>query len=252
MKYWISFSGGLGSGISALVAHEKGLDFDLIFADTLIEDEDLYRFNDDIAKAIGKDITVLTDGRTPWEVFQDKRWIGNSRTAHCSTELKTKPVKKYLKEHAKEGDVMALGMDWSEMDRIERAQKHWDMPVVSILNDFNISRSEFDGILKRHNIEIPRLYKLGFLHNNCGGFCCKAGQKQFKMLLDNFPERYKWHEEQMIIATDRIGPTAKPFLRIVKNKEKQYFSLRDFRKYLEDDNQVDMFSESGCGCFTDE
>jgi 3'-phosphoadenosine 5'-phosphosulfate sulfotransferase (PAPS reductase)/FAD synthetase len=54
--YQISFSGGLGSGISALLAYENGLDFNLIFADTLIEDEDLYRFNADIAKAVGKEI----------------------------------------------------------------------------------------------------------------------------------------------------------------------------------------------------
>ena len=96
MKYQISFSGGLGSGISALIAFEKGVDFNLIFADTLIEDEDLYRFNSDIARAVGKEIITLTDGRTPWDVFVDKRWIGNSRTAHCSTELKTKPVKAWL------------------------------------------------------------------------------------------------------------------------------------------------------------
>lgn len=123
MTYQISFSGGLGSGISALVAHEKGLDFNLIFADTLIEDEDLYRFNNDIAKAVGKEIITLTDGRTPWDVYIDKRWIGNTRTAHCSTELKTKPVMKWLEENAAPDDPLVLGMDMSELDRIERAQK---------------------------------------------------------------------------------------------------------------------------------
>lgn len=252
MKYWVSFSGGLGSGISALVAHELGLDFDLIFADTLIEDEDLYRFNADIARATGKDIITLTDGRTPWDVFADKRWIGNSRTAHCSTELKTKPVKAYLAKHAKEGDVMALGMDWSEMDRLERAQSHWDLPVVSILNDFNIGRDKFPALLAKYNIEIPRLYTLGFMHNNCGGFCVKAGQGQFKMLLDNFPERYRWHEEQMIITTDKIGPTAKPFLRVTIEGELNYLDLKEYREHVTGGNQIDMFSESGCGCFTDE
>lgn len=252
MKYWISFSGGLGSGISALVAHEMGLDFDLVFADTLIEDGDLYRFNLDIARAVGKEIVTLTDGRTPWDVFADKKWIGNTRTAHCSTELKTKPVKAYLAENAKEGDVMVLGMDWSEMDRLERAQKHWSMPVVSILNDFNIGRDKFDGLLEKYGIEKPRLYKLGFLHNNCGGFCCKAGQAQFKMLLDRFPERYKWHEEQMIIATDKIGETARPFLRVTINKQLNYLTLKEFRQHVTEGKQVDMFSESGCGCFTDE
>ena len=49
MTYQISFSGGMGSAVSALVALESGgLEFNLIFADTLIEDEDLYRFNDEV------------------------------------------------------------------------------------------------------------------------------------------------------------------------------------------------------------
>lgn len=102
MTYQISFSGGMGSAVSAFIAHERGLDFNLIFADTLIEDEDLYRFNKDVAAAVGKEIITLTDGRTPWDVYIDKRWIGNSRTAHCSTELKTKQVKRWLDENAQQ------------------------------------------------------------------------------------------------------------------------------------------------------
>ena len=111
MTYQISFSGGLGSAISAILAFENGLDFNLIFADTLIEDEDLYRFNDDISKAVGKKIVHPKDGRTPWDVYVDKRWIGNTRTAHCSTELKTKQVKKWLEENAAPDDPLVLGMD---------------------------------------------------------------------------------------------------------------------------------------------
>lgn len=251
-KYFVSFSGGLGSGISALIAHEQGLDFELVFADTLIEDEDLYRFNQDIAKAVGKEIVHLVDGRNPWEVFVDRKWIGNSRTAHCSTELKTKQVKKYIAENAKEGDVLVLGMDWSELDRIERARAHWKVPIVSLLNDYNVSRDMFDDMLAKYNIAIPRLYEKGFLHNNCGGFCVKTGQKQMKMLMEHFPDRYAWHEEQMVIATDRIGPTARPFIRVIKKKVMNYLSLKEFREYLDRGNVIEADSPAGCGCFTDE
>lgn len=168
--YQISFSGGLGSGISALLAYEKGLDFNLIFADTLIEDEDLYRFNDDISQAVGKEIIHLKDGRTPWDVFIDRKWIGNSRTAHCSTELKTKPVMAWLEENADPSDPLVLGMDMSEIDRIERAQENWaPRPVISLLNEFHVWRPEYDLILNRYGIRKPRLYGQGYEHNNCGG-----------------------------------------------------------------------------------
>ena len=204
MIYQISFSGGMGSAISALIAHEKGLQYNLIFADTLIEDEDLYRFMADIAKVCGKEIIHLTDGRTPWDVYVDKRWIGNTRTAHCSTELKTKPVQKWLDENAQPDDPLVLGMDWSEQDRIDRAQKNWNRPVVSLLNQFNVSRAEYDFILARYRIRKPRLYKLGYEHNNCGGFCCKAGALQFERLFRTDPKRFSYHENEMDRALSLI------------------------------------------------
>ena len=254
MTYQISFSGGLGSGVSALVAHEKRLDFNLIFADTLVEDEDLYRFNNAIARVTGKEIVHLTDGRTPWDVYKDKKWIGNSRTAHCSTELKTKPVMKWLEENAKPEDPLVLGMDWSEMDRIERAQKNWaPRPVVSLLNKFKIDRPEYDLILNRYGIKKPRLYAQGYSHNNCGGFCCKAGQVQFERLYRTNPERYRWHEQEMERVMSEIGDTAKPFLRVTVMGELKYLTLKEYREQLEAGTmELPMFDAEGCGCFTDE
>jgi len=253
MTYQISFSGGMGSAISAIIAHEKGLDYNLIFADTGIEDEDLHRFIDDIARVCNKEIIKLVDGRTPWDVYVDKRWIGNSRTAHCSTELKTKPIKKWLDENSEYNDPLVLGMDWSEMDRIERAQKNWDRPVISLLNQYNVSRAEYDFILAKYRIRKPRLYKKGYAHNNCGGFCCKAGVLQFERLFRTNPDRYKFHEAEMERALSEIGPTAKPFLRMTIGGKLKYLSLKDFREHLERGTpELPMFDDHGCGCFTDD
>jgi 3'-phosphoadenosine 5'-phosphosulfate sulfotransferase (PAPS reductase)/FAD synthetase len=252
--YQISFSGGMGSAVTALVALEKGLDFNLIFADTLIEDEDLYRFNDDITRACGKDIITLRDGRTPWDVYIDKRWIGNTRTAHCSTELKTKPVMRWLAENSEPDDPLVLGMDWSEIDRIERAGKNWHpRPVVSLLVEYGVTRADFEPILKRHNVKKPRLYQYGYEHNNCGGFCCKAGLVQFERLYRTDPERYAYHEKEMNRALNSIGTTAKPFLRKTTDGKLEYLTLTEFRLRLEAGTiKVPKFDAAGCGCFTDE
>jgi hypothetical protein len=253
MTYQISFSGGLGSGITALIAYERGLDFNLIFADTLIEDEDLYRFNDDIAAACGKDLIHLVDGRTPWDVFVDKRWIGNTRTAHCSTELKTKQVKKWLADNANPSDPLVLGMDLSEQDRIERAQANWDRPVISLLNEYKVWRGEYDLILNRYGIKKPRLYGMGYAHNNCGGMCVKAGLTQMERLYRTMPGRYAYHEQKMDEAMVAIGPTAKPFLRQTQDGEVNYLTLKDFRKQLEAGTmELPMFDAEGCGCFSED
>jgi hypothetical protein len=253
MTHQISFSGGLGSAISAILAYEHGLDFNLIFADTLIEDEDLHRFNLEISQAVDKKIITLTDGRTPWDVYIDKRWIGNTRTAHCSTELKTKPIRQWLDANALPDDPLVLGMDQSELDRLARAQKNWGRPVISLINDYKMWRPSWDAKLAEYGIERPRMYKAGYEHNNCGGFCCKAGLVQFERLYRNNPDRFAYHEKEMSRAMGAIGETARPFLRQSRDGEIQYLTLQDFREGIESQTmELPMFSEAGCGCFTDE
>jgi hypothetical protein len=252
MTYQISFSGGISSAVTALLAHELGLDFNLIFADTLIEDEDLYRFNEDVARSVGKEIVHLKDGRTPWDVFIDKRWIGNTRTAHCSEELKSKPIREWLKINSEPDDPLVLGFDLSELDRLERRQGTWaPRLVISLLVDHKIHRPHYDEWLARYGLTKPRLYGEGYSHNNCGGFCVKAGQVQFERLYRLNPERYAHHEAEMERAMSAIGPTAKPFLRKSYRGDIQYLTLRDFREELEAGSaELPMFEDGGaCDCF---
>lgn len=97
MRCVVQFSGGVGSWAAARRLIQLG-DYEavtLLFADTLIEDEDLYRFLDDAVtdlRALGaeRDVSVgyhrIADGRTPWEVFRDRRFIGNTRVARHEAE----------------------------------------------------------------------------------------------------------------------------------------------------------------------
>lgn len=250
MKYIISCSGGVGSAVSAILAWENNLDFEMVFADTLIEDEDLYRFNRDIEKLIGKPMTILCDGRTPWDVFIDRKFIGNSRLAHCSQELKTKQVKKYLE--GKTGISLVLGMHLAEQDRIDIAVKEWSpVPVMSLLKHYKIHRPEHaQNIVRNYGIELPALYSFGFPHNNCGGFCVRGGQQQFVSLLEAFPERYAHHEREQTRAMEAIGATARPFIQMQRGGIKEYLTLTEFRElYQAGEITVNPFDYGGCGCF---
>lgn len=94
------FSGGAGS---AYVAYYMVQTFGkenckLFFTNTLWEDEDNYRFMEEVAEYIGLEITEVVDGRTPEEVFYDYRYLGNSRLAKCSEELKVKQTLVYMEE----------------------------------------------------------------------------------------------------------------------------------------------------------
>ncbi|MEV0821880.1 hypothetical protein [Nonomuraea rubra] len=101
-RHVVQMSGGIGSFHAARrVKAEHGADnLVLLFADTLTEDEDLYRFMDDDASAhLGVALTIVADGRTPFEVFFDVKRLGNSRLAPCSKRLKQVPCRKWMTEH---------------------------------------------------------------------------------------------------------------------------------------------------------
>jgi 3'-phosphoadenosine 5'-phosphosulfate sulfotransferase (PAPS reductase)/FAD synthetase len=124
----VQFSGGIGSWAAAQrVAAEHGTDnLVLLFADTLIEDPDLYRFLCEAASQIGVLVTRVADGRTPFEVFWQQRFLGNSRIAPCSEFLKQRPSRRWLEAHTDPADtVLHVGIDWSEQRRPPAIERGW-------------------------------------------------------------------------------------------------------------------------------
>ncbi|MFL6125012.1 hypothetical protein [Actinophytocola sp.] len=86
----MQFSGGIASwAVARRVADRYGVDdLVLLFADTLIEDDDLYAFVEESAAQLAVPLVRVADGRTPWQVFEDKQLLGNSLLAPCSYALK--------------------------------------------------------------------------------------------------------------------------------------------------------------------
>lgn len=62
MKHIVSFSGGMGSFAEAKSCVDKfgKENVILVFADTLMEDEDLYRFKDECVAFLGCELVTLT------------------------------------------------------------------------------------------------------------------------------------------------------------------------------------------------
>lgn len=256
MKHVVSFSGGLGSWMAAKrVAEKYGTDnLYLVFTDVLIEDEDLYRFLPEAAANVGGNFITITDGRDPWDVFHEKRYMGNTRTAHCSEELKSKPFYNWLDEQGWDDAVVYLGIDWTESHRLDNARKRRpDINYYAPLCEAPyLTRTDMIAELKKNNIELPRLYKMGFAHNNCGGGCVKAGQAQWAALLKEMPDRYKYFEDRQNKMMAEI-PTARPFLRKTENGELKYLTLTRFKEMVrQEPQQVDAFDWGGCGCFVTE
>jgi hypothetical protein len=198
-----------------------------------MEDEDLYRFLSDMEAVLGHPVERMADGRTPWEVFEDERFLGNSRIDPCSKNLKRELLRRELRRRFNPSEVIVyLGLDWTEPHRVASATEYWsrDGFVVAFPLSWEpyLLPQDLADIVRGHGIEPPRLYALGFPHNNCGGACVKAGIAQWAHLLQVLPERYRWHEEQerrlrrvlrknISILEDRRGGKRRPMtLRLLR------------------------------------
>ena len=134
VTYIVMYSGGLSSYEAARRCIEQyGKDrVRLWFADTQVEDEDLYRFNEDVKRILDLDIRTFAqydpEGNVMdiWDVMKKERFIANSRIDPCSKLIKRKPLRKALEEeYNPENVVVVLGMDNIEdCHRVERARFH--------------------------------------------------------------------------------------------------------------------------------
>ena len=256
--YIVMFSGGLTSYEAArrtIEAHGHD-NVRIWFSDTNTEDEDLYRFNQEVERILEHPIEVLdNEGNTVWDIFFKVRLIGNSRLDPCSQRLKRKPLRKKLeKEYPNPEDaIVVLGMDGIEdCKRTERAAKN-QLPYKTwfpLLEEPIVMKSHISRQLKELGIERPKLYDLGFSHNNCGGFCVKAGFGQFAHLLKVLPERYAFHEQKeeefrefiekdVTILRDRRGGTTKPM------------TLKAFRERIEGGENFSYDTGWECLCFVE-
>lgn len=255
MRHIVMFSGGIGSWAAAKrVAQAHGTDgMTLLFTDTLIEDADLYRFLGEAAANVGAPLVRIAEGRTPWQVFRDERFLGNSRADPCSRVLKRELAARWLRENCDPlSTTIYIGIDWSEAHRFDGARKRyaadgWRLEAP-MCEPPHMTKRGMLAWLKADRIAAPRLYAMGFDHNNCGGGCVKAGQGHFAILLRELPQLYaEWEdrEEEMrqflgkdvAILTDRRGGERKPL------------TLRELRERIQAGQEIERDMIGGCGCF---
>lgn len=228
----------------------------LLTADTLVEDEDNWRFAREVVAALGPvEWTILADGRTPMEVGRDERCVPNNRMAVCSKILKRTLLRRHIDATFDPVEtVMHLGYGIDEPHRIEKARGPWapfeiDAPLTwPHLPAFLLPGALHEHLRSERGIDPPRLYAAGFPHANCGGACVRGGQAEWSRLLGWNRERFlAWEAEEeqtrqaigkdVTILRDRRGGPVKPL------------TLRAFRERLEGDATLFDEQDTGaCGC----
>lgn len=259
IKHLVMFSGGACSYMAAKrVIQRHGKDgVVLLFADTLIEDPTLYEFLDAAQKKLDVPLEKIADGRTPFEVFKDTRFLGNSRIDPCSRILKRDLLNKWREDNCEVDTCLThFGLDFNEPHRLKKvAERHKPWRVAAYMTERPVVTKEMMiEEIKQDGLVPCELYKNGFAHANCGGGCIKSGIAQFRLLHQKYPERFKVWED----AENEIRDLLEKDVAILKDNRKKGKShpltLTALRERIEANYQL-TFEEScdwgGCGCAVD-
>lgn len=206
----------------------------------------------------------IARGGDIWDTFFEQRFLGNSSADPCSKRLKREFADAWLRANCDPANTTVyVGLDWTEPHRFDDGEGHGVRPrraadgwlyEAPMMDAPYLWPRDVQAWMRREGIEPPRLYGMGFPHNNCGGFCIKAGHAQMGHLLRTLPRRFNLHEgmeqdfirfigSNVSILTDRSG-----------DGEKKPLTLRGLRERIEKtpQAQLDLGEWRSCGCFLDD
>lgn len=253
MKHVVQFSTGIGSAevLRRVVAEHGAKNVVALTADTLVEDEDNWRFAREVIKLVGCEWITLAVGRTPMQIGRDVRVIPNNRFAVCSRILKRELLRKFIDEHySPEDSIMYLGFDWTEPHRFEAAKKPWAPYTVAcpLIDPPYLQKFDLINEWKERGIAPPRLYAMGFNHANCGGACVRGGQAQWELLLRKRPEVYADWEAEEQVSRDFLGKDVS-IMKRMRGGVSGPITLRKFREELQSTPTLfDSDDWGSCNC----
>lgn len=255
MTHIISFSTGLSSAICVERVYQKygAESMRVVFMDTLIEDDDNYRFKAEMYerwRGMGINIVDLVEGREPYQVAKDVQFIPNQKAAPCTFKLKIEPFVSYL-ESLEDDVTIHIGFDYSEIHRCKATKKNYEARGWSV--DFPLLWKPYE--LRQYtqvsredwNIEPPRMYGMGYSHANCGGLCVKQGQGDWLRTLINFPKRYAQIEQWETEMRDHPVRKNYSIVRDQSNGTVKPMTLTELRERHQDTPQARFdFGNNGC------
>jgi hypothetical protein len=205
----------------------------------------------------------LADGRDIWDVFQQVRFLGNSGKDPCSRALKRELADRWRTANCDPARTIGyVGIDWTEEHRFVgvpgdprkpglralMAAKGWRYEAPLCEPPYRTKADILDD-MRRVGIRPPRLYELGFAHNNCGGGCVKAGIGHFAHLRRALPHVFAHWERMELELREQLGDVA--MLEDRRGGVRRPLPLFELRNRIESGQEIDQYEIGGCGCFID-
>lgn len=185
------FSCGAASAVATKLAIEKyGDRVEILHIEIAEKHSDNKRFLLDCEKWFGIPIKTVHNeryGGSIFAVFEQSGFIKNQFGAKCTTELKRKVREQYQRPD----DLHIFGFTLEEETRaLDFDERNQQLNTEWILIDNKITKQDCLVILTQVGIEIPTMYKLGYINNNCIG-CVKGGMGYWNKIRQDFPEVFE-------------------------------------------------------------
>lgn len=196
------FSCGDASAVATKLAIEKYGDRVVVaYTNPKGEHADNLRFRKDCERWFGREIIELSNPRyyDPWHVMEVERFIVGPDGARCTGAMK----REVRYQFQRPDDIQIFGFTAEESERAKRFRdQNFEVHLETPLIDADLSKDDCHRIVMRVGIEIPAMYRLGFVNNNCIG-CPKGGMGYWNMIRRHFPDRFR----SMAELERRIGAT---------------------------------------------
>jgi hypothetical protein len=186
------FSAGAASAIAtkltlAVTEPERVV---VAYTDTGAEHPDNRRFIRDCEKWFDHEVITLRSERytSTWQVWEERRFLNSPGGALCTAELK----KKVRFRFERPDDIQTFGYtaDGPDVDRAWRfREQNPGVTLATPLIERGLTKSDCLALIDRAGIEVPVMYRLGYLNNNCIG-CVKGGMGYWNKIRVDFPETF--------------------------------------------------------------
>ena len=222
-KAVVWFSCGAASAVAGKLAIKKYKDnVDIVYCDTGGEHESNKLFLKECESWYGKKIKIIKNKKYKdhFDVVKKKNFITNQYGfAYCTHELKMK-----MRENAGYCEsINIFGYTYEEIKRAEKLIAHnIDMECEFPLIYNSVTKDECLGIIWQEGIKMPKMYKLGYSHNNCVG-CVKGGNGYWNRIRIDFPDVFK----KMSKIERDIGVTVLKYRSGEKKGERMYLDELD-------------------------
>lgn len=187
------FSCGAASAVATVLAAIKyGAGMEAVYCRVVEEHPDNLTFIEKFTQATGIPVKIIVNEKyegSIYNVFDDRKFLKGPHGAPCTTKLKKDMRRNYRADEQDHLDHV-FGYTIDEMARADRFKaSNRNVSADFILIDNGLTKADCFRILENMGLELPAMYKLGYLNNNCIG-CVKGGMGYWNKIRRDFPEAF--------------------------------------------------------------